>query len=497
MEQPSATAIRWSASDGDAVSEVEAAGKFSKEKIMNAWKRSTFACLSLLVLGLAPISAAFAQVKVTAATPSSTYQGTISLDVVVSGSGFDKTAKAQYFVTGTTNPGGVTVTQVVFRKSTEIVTTINVADGAVLANFDIQVTLSSGRKGKGTTLFSVKAKPSGPSETPTYPTARHYQGFTSNGGDTPATSRLYMFGGTPGGGTGMNDMWSYSNAGSAGAVWTFIPGGTTTPGPRRSLGWSCGGGRCVAANGTSGTSMLKETWVYSESTSTWSQVACNNRRVLCPSARMGPTTAYDPSRGVHVLFGGDDWTTLLDDTFLFDAIAKTWKQVGGGVTPSARSNAAATFVPGVGVVMSGGWGNPCCVTTLNDIHVWNGTAWAPVASVVVGDFQRDVPTLANHSVAWDAARNALIVTGGFLTSWHTPNEETWYVTFSNTGGAWQATWTLASGIGCQSAASSPPDSVVHQGAMMAFDSVAGAQVFFGGEDPNDVFLAYGNTVECW
>jgi len=31
---------------------------------------------------------------------------------------------------------------------------------------------------------------------------------------------------------------------------------------------------------------------------------------------------------------------------------------------------------------------------------------------------------------------------------------------------------------------------------MAFDAVAGAQVFFGGEDPDDAMLAYGNTVEC-
>jgi hypothetical protein len=110
-----------------------------------------------------------------------------------------------------------------------------------------------------------------------------------------------------------------------------------------------------------------------------------------------------------------------------------------------------------------------------------------VASAVVGDPQRDVPTLANHSMAWDATRNALIVTRGYLTSWLTPNEETWYVTFANVSGSWQATWTLASGIGCQSAAGSPPDPVVHQGAMMAFDAVARAQVFFGGEDPDDVF----------
>ena len=146
--------------------------------------------------------------------------------------------------------------------------------------------------------------------------------------------------------------------------------------------------------------------------------------------------------------------------------------------------------------MSGGWGNPCCVTTLNDMHVWNGSAWAPVASTVLSDPPRSVPTLANHSIAWDADRKALIVTGGFLTSWHTPNAETWYVTFANANGAWQASWTLASGIGCQSAAGSPPDTVVHQGAMMAFDAVAGVQVFFGGEDPDDVSVAYGKTVEC-
>jgi len=100
-------------------------------------------------------------------------------------------------------------------------------------------------------------------------------------------------------------------------------------------------------------------------------------------------------------------------------------------------------------------------------------------------------------MAWDTTRNALIVTGGFLTSWHTPNAETWYVTLEKSpAGTWQAGRSLASGIGCQTAAGSPPDTVIHQGAMMAFDAVAGKQVFFGGEDPDETFLAYGNTVEC-
>jgi hypothetical protein len=187
---------------------------------------------------------------------------------------------------------------------------------------------------------------------------------------------------------------------------------------------------------------------------------------------------------------------LLADTFLFNGATKTWTQATSGAMPPAREGAAAVYVPGVGVVMSGGWGSPCCITTLNDMYIWTGTAWVPVASTTVSDPPRSVPTLANHSLAWDAARNTLIVTGGFLTAWHTPNEETWYVTFSNATGAWRATWALASGIGCQSAAGSPPDPVVHPGARMAFDPASGVQVHFGGEAAQGT-SSYGNTVECW
>jgi hypothetical protein len=464
---------------------------------MNTWKQITFMWFSLLVLGLAPIGVAFAQVKVTAANPSSTYQGT-TLDVVVTGSGFDLTAKAQYLVSGTTNPGGITVTKVVFRKSTEIVTTISVTDTADLASFDIVVTLDSGRKGKGTTLFSVKAKPNG-TVTPTYPPARYWHAFASNGGDTTGTSRLYMFGGTAGTGVGMTDLWSYANAGSTGATWVFIQSGISAPGPRRSLGWSCGGGQCVAANGTSGTSLLKETWIYSESTQTWSQIACSNRRVVCPSGRMAPTMAFDPSRGVHLLFGGEGNgdPMILADTFEFNGVTKTWRQVSGGAAPPAREAAAAVFVPDVGVVMFGGAGDPCCITFLDDMYVWNGTAWLPVASTVSSDPPRAVPRVYGHDMAWDAVRNQIIVTGGHVTSWGKPNTETWYVALSRSvTGTWQATWTLATGIGCQATAGSAPDPVVHAGARMAHDPVAGVHVLFGGFDPYDTSTAFGNTIEC-
>jgi len=463
---------------------------------MSTWKRITLTCFSLLVLGLAPIEAAIAQVKVTAATPSSAYQGTV-LDVVVSGSGFDPSAKAQYFVAGTINPGGITVTKVVFRKSTEIVTTINVADGAVLANFDIQVSLDSGRKGKGTTLFSVKAKPNDPPPLPTYPAATYWQAFTSNGGETAATSRLYMFGGStvvssrP---VDLSDLWTYANAGSTGASWTYVSTGTSAPGPRHHVGWSCGGGRCVTSNGAY-VGLLKETWVFTESTNSWSQVSCSSRRVVCPSARMFPTMAYDPLHGTHILFGGSAAGIASNDTFTFNPTVMTWVSNGSSSVVSARSRAAATFVPALGrIVMFGGQQEN--VRALNDMHSWNGSVWSPVQQVV-DSTMTVVPSVHSHSIAWDPSGNRLVVTGGLVDVNDTPNSTTWYVTFSSLGGVWRANWTVAPGIGCQSAAGSPQDPVVHPGARMAFDIPSGVQVFYGGvENVDGSVFAYGNTVQC-
>ena len=58
-------------------------------------------------------------VQVNAAEPSSAPQGMISLDVAVSGSGFDSSATVSFFVTGTTNPGGITVKKVIVNGSEE------------------------------------------------------------------------------------------------------------------------------------------------------------------------------------------------------------------------------------------------------------------------------------------------------------------------------------------------------------------------------------------
>ena len=114
--------------------------------------------LIVLIAWTIPPSHAQGQIQVNAADPPAAEQGTINLNVKVTGKGFKNGAQAKWFVTGTTNPGGVTVNSTTFVSNTELTANITVADTATIANFDIQVLNADGRGGKGTELFAVTAK---------------------------------------------------------------------------------------------------------------------------------------------------------------------------------------------------------------------------------------------------------------------------------------------------------------------------------------------------
>src|SRR5438445_13203112 len=93
---------------------------------------------------------AAAQIQVNSANPSAAPQGTVNLDVTIAGSGFKKGAKVQWFLTGTINPGGVTVNSTTFGGSSSLTANINVAAAAVISSFDIAQTTVDCRQGTGT-----------------------------------------------------------------------------------------------------------------------------------------------------------------------------------------------------------------------------------------------------------------------------------------------------------------------------------------------------------
>ena len=95
------------------------------------------------------------KITVTAASPGEALQGE-ELDVIVSGSGFDEGTTATYLVTGTSDDTQIEVISTEFVNENQLKTRIKVKDGAIVIDYDIQATTSRGRRGKGTTLFSVK-----------------------------------------------------------------------------------------------------------------------------------------------------------------------------------------------------------------------------------------------------------------------------------------------------------------------------------------------------
>jgi hypothetical protein len=115
-----------------------------------------FTFMTLLLSGVALAQ----DPQVNSANPSTALQGT-ELDVEVSGSGFDNSAAVDFFVTGTTNPGGITVKKIKVRGSKKIIATIAIDAEAVVSDFDIEVRLSGSRTGKGTELFAVQKNDNG------------------------------------------------------------------------------------------------------------------------------------------------------------------------------------------------------------------------------------------------------------------------------------------------------------------------------------------------
>lgn len=117
----------------------------------------------LLVVAL-PASAQV--VEVTSVVPSQTEQGTIGVVVTIGGLNFTKGSQVAFYVTGTTNPGGVAVKSVRYKNTKTLEATIDVAsDAQTQLKFDVQV-MSNGRTGKGTELFKVIEKVTGGDLTP-------------------------------------------------------------------------------------------------------------------------------------------------------------------------------------------------------------------------------------------------------------------------------------------------------------------------------------------
>lgn len=123
-------------------------------------KRLIAVLITLLGIVVVPTNALAQKITVKAADPPAGAQGTLNLNVKITGSGFAPGAKAEFLKSGTIDPAGIQVNTTTYVSNTELTANINIADTAALSLFDIKVS-AAGRSGKGTDLFRVDAKVDG------------------------------------------------------------------------------------------------------------------------------------------------------------------------------------------------------------------------------------------------------------------------------------------------------------------------------------------------
>jgi cysteine-rich repeat protein len=188
-----------------------------------------------------------------------------------------------------------------------------------------------------------------------------------------------------------------------------------------------------------------------------------------PPPRSSGAMAYDPVRKVTVLFGGaSKMGTFLRDTWEYDGT--TWRQIMPPASPSARVGSAMVFDPVRSRIMLV-HGLDSATGLVADVWQYDGVTWTQITTTGLAPSPRRA-----HAVAWDTARQRLVMFGGIkpLLQTTAATGETWELAF---GTSW--TWTCISGESspCPIIPTRPS---VRYSAAMTYSTDLSAIVMFGG-----------------
>jgi hypothetical protein len=92
------------------------------------------------------------------------------------------------------------------------------------------------------------------------------------------------------------------------------------------------------------------TWVFDCQQGTWAPL--KGKTELPP--RIASRMVYDSKRKVMVIFGGDNHTHYLADTWIFNPQTREWKQSKATQVPAARAGHFTVYDPKTGLVIAGG-----------------------------------------------------------------------------------------------------------------------------------------------
>lgn len=202
---------------------------------------------------------------------------------------------------------------------------------------------------------------------------------------------------------GAESLWTWN-----GTVWSLLE---TAP-PEQVLGIQAWGrpachdpvrGETVVVGGTEPGTTRFQTWV-------WDGTAWSHRQPAnSPPYRFDPALCFDPVRQQVLLFGGQSAA----DFWAWDGT--NWIQ--GPAGPSARSGAGFAFDPARGVAVLFGGFDHTTLTPRDDLWEWNGTTWTPRLLAV------RPPARRWPALGFDPLSQSMLLFGGAGTS--TTQVDTW------------------------------------------------------------------------
>jgi hypothetical protein len=139
------------------------------------------------------------------------------------------------------------------------------------------------------------------------------------------------------GGDSFVGTWTYDPIGN---TWLRMSPGGTPPDPSLilpGLAYSTNNQKIYLIGGISSTGYNSDLYVYDYPTNTWSLI--NPAGGVKPPARYRHAFAYDSTNNIFLLYGGQNASGILNDTWVYDPSANTWTQLNPPQGPPVPTSA--------------------------------------------------------------------------------------------------------------------------------------------------------------
>jgi N-acetylneuraminic acid mutarotase len=298
----------------------------------------------------------------------------------------------------------------------------------------------------------------------------------------PDTQKVVVFGGTGTGDRYFRDTWLFD---PLTATWS-APEVAPRPTARQaaSMAYDPATKRVILFGGENGSRVLGDTWAFDPAANTWTQLHSSTS----PPARCSQSMVYDATSSTIILFGGTDWDLrAFSDTWAFDSAAGTWTELHPAHSPGARDSFAMAATPSGTIVLFGGetWseGAEPIPTALADTWTFDSSKqdWAWV-STSTAPKARD-----SASLLWSPNTARMLLFGGEVYAQGVSFGDMW--AFDPAAGTWTAVETAAS----------PPYRDCH--AMVDTGTPAGMILFGGVQNIDEVLFndvwSYDPAMNRW